>query len=51
MERRVLRNRMLFLLFEKVWIVIGAGAVGAAFGDGFGSFHHEGAAGFAIADE
>lgn len=32
-----------------MWIVVGAGSVAAAFGDGFGAFHHEGAAGFAIA--
>ncbi len=31
--------------------MVGAGAVGAAFGDGFGAFHHESAAGFAVANE
>lgn len=34
-----------------MWVVVGAGAVGAAFGDCFGSFHHEGAAGFAVSFE
>ena len=31
--------------------MIGAGAVGAAFGNGFRTFHHQGAAGFSVSHE
>lgn len=31
--------------------MIGAGAVAAAFGNRFGAFHHECAAGFAVAEK
>lgn len=36
---------------EEMWVVIGAGAVTAAFGNGLGAFHHERAAGFAVAEK
>jgi len=40
-----------FFLLQQLRVVIGAGAIAAAFGNRFRALHHEGAAGFAVTDK
>ena len=51
MERQVWRDNSLLLFLEEMRVVIGAGAVAAAFGNRFGALHHERAARFAVAEK